>query len=288
MKTGYKSGMVALIGRSNVGKSTLINALTGIKTAIVTPKPQTTRHLIQGLYEDERGQIVFIDTPGFFIQAKDQLSKTMLERAKFAMQDVDVVVYMIDPTRSIGDEERRLFGLIRNLNAPKLCVANKMDIHPKEREYLIDYKELWDNDETFIEISALKQKHLKSLLIELYARLPEGPPLFPDKEVPRDDKQWASEIIREKVFHTFGDELPYGIHVRIVEVKDKGKLLAIEAEIITNQQRHKGMIIGKGAKKLKEIGSSARKELEIATQKKIYLDIQVKVDPNWIDRYEHH
>lgn len=278
--------MIALIGRSNVGKSTLINALTGVKTAIVTPKPQTTRHIIHGVYDDERGQIVFVDTPGFFLRARDVLSHKLLERARFSMRDVDALVYVVDPTRAIGDEERRLFAIVRELDIPVVCAINKLDLSRDARVYSPDYQELCAGFHQTIEISALTLTHIKSLINTLFDLLPVGDALYPDAHIPRDDRHWASEIIREKIFHTFGDELPYGIHVVVDTIEDRGKILAIHASIITNVARHKGMIIGKGGRKLKEIGMSARKELELAAQKKIFLELSVKVDEHWMERYE--
>jgi len=281
-----KSGMVAIVGRSNVGKSTLINALTGRKTAIVTSKPQTTRHLIQGVYNDERGQIVFVDTPGFFMRAKDSLSKTMLERVAFAMQDVDALIYMVDPTRAIGEEERKISGLVRELKMPRLCVINKMDLPRPDRVYHPDYVDMCGEIAPILEISAHRETHLKSLVTDLFEHMPEGEPLYPDDAFVRDEKHWISELIREKAFNTFGDELPYGLHVRIDEIEDTKTMLSVHATILTNNQRHKGMIIGRGAKKLKEVGMSARKELEVAAQKKVFLDLSVSVDERWMDRYE--
>ena len=281
-----KSGMVAIVGRSNVGKSTLINALTGRKTAIVTPKPQTTRHLIQGVYNDERGQIVFVDTPGFFLRAKDSLSKTMLERVQFAMQDVDALIYMVDPTRAIGEEERKIAGLVSALKMPRICVINKMDTPQPDRPYYPDYVDFCADVAPTLEISAHRQTHLKSLVNDLFDHMPEGEALYPDDAFVRDEKHWISELVREKAFHTFGDELPYGLHVRVDEIEDTKTMLTVHATILTNNERHKGMIIGRGGKKLKEVGTSARKELEVAAQKKVFLDLSVSVDERWMDRYE--
>ncbi len=278
--------MVSLIGRSNVGKSTLMNAIIGQKIAIVSPKPQTTRHLIQGVLNEERGQMVFIDTPGFFLRAHDKLSKTMLERAHYAMKDIDVVVYIVDPTRAIGDEERRVAGLMHAITLPKLCVINKTDLPLRDRPYTPDYQEFCKDFGEIIELSALKVVHVKQLINTLFELLPEGEPLYPTDYAPRDLKNWSSEVIREKIFHTFGDELPYGIHVRIDQLEEIRKILFISATILTNTERHKGMIIGRGGKKLKEVGMSARKELEVAAQKKIMLELHVKYDDKWMERYE--
>lgn len=281
-----KSGMAVIVGRSNVGKSTLINSLVNQKVAIVTPKPQTTRHVIQGVVNEPEGQIVFVDTPGFFLQTKDVLSKKLLDRIHFALKDVDAIIYLLDPTRTIGEEERRLAALIKASNVPVLCVINKTDLSKKQIPYIPDYYEFCEGIGNVIEISALKAKHLKLLLEELFKLMPQGEPLYPQEGPGRDDTFWVSEIIREKLFHTMGDEIPYGIHVKIENIEDKGSLISIEATIITDTERHKGMIIGKSGKKLKEMGMSARKEIELAADKKVYLDLSVKYDPKWMDRYE--
>ncbi len=275
--------MVAIIGRSNVGKSTLVNALVGEKIAIVTPKPQTTRDLIHGVYNDARGQIVFIDTPGFFLDAHDLLSKKLLDRVAFSMKDVNCIVYMVDPTRPVGNEERRLASLLRAAQPPKILVLNKMDIPERQRPYQTDYPELFPEAEKMIEISARTRTHLKTLLNDLFERMPEGAPLYPPETQLRNDRHYIAEVIREKIFHTMADELPYGVYVRVEAIEHKPHIVVIAATIVTHTQRHKKMIIGHGARALKEMGTSARKELELWAQKKIFLDLHVKVDPRWME-----
>ena len=280
--THKRSGMVTIVGRSNVGKSTLVNALVGQKMAIVTPKPQTTRDIISGIINDDRGQIVIMDTPGFFLDGSDMLSKALRSRVEYSIKDVDVILYVVDPTRSIGNEERRLVALLRETKTPIILVINKIDLDEDKRPYAPDYKDLFEDAVATIEISALNQKHLKTLVNEVFKQLPEAEPLYPADAQLRDERHYAAEVIREKIFHTLSDELPYGVTVVVDSIENKPTLVVIKARILTNTDRHKKMIIGTGARKLKEMGSSARKELEAYANKKVFLDIEVAVDPNWM------
>lgn len=277
-----KSGMAVIVGRSNVGKSTLINSLVGQKIAIVTPKPQTTRDTIQGAVTDERGQIVFMDTPGFFMEAGDVLSRKLLAQVEYALKDVDVIVYLVDPTRPLGTEERRLASMVRNAAIPVLLVINKIDVPEKERVFEPDYIDLVPEAVGVVRVSALKGTHLKSLINEIFERLPIGEPLFPEETFVRNERKWISEVIREKLFHTMSDEIPYGLAVRVDDVEKKPKVYIIHATILTNEERHKKMIIGRGAIKLKEIGSSARKEIELYLGRQVFLELHVKEDKNWM------
>lgn len=282
--TSPRAGMVTIVGRSNVGKSTLINALVGQKVAIVTPKPQTTRDVIQGLITDGRGQIVLLDTPGFFLDGTDSLSKTMRSRVEFSIKDVDVIVYLVDPSRSIGNEERRLAALLRDIKTPVILALNKLDLPETERPYTSDYKELFEGATEVIEISAKDRTHLKTLIEQMFSHLPEGEPLFPGDHQPRDERHYTAEVIREKLFHTLSDELPYGITVVVDQIENKPEIIVIEARIVTNTERHRKMIIGTGARKLKEMGASARKELEAFAAKKVYLALHVVVDEHWMEK----
>lgn len=279
-----KSGVIAIIGRSNVGKSTLINALIGQKIAIVTPKPQTTRDVTQGVYNDDRGQIVFLDTPGFFLAAKDTLSRTLLSRVAHSMKNVDAIIYLVDPTRPIGVEERRLSAMISDASVPVIHAMNKCDVPAFKRPYREDYLELNHNAKTHIDISALLGQHLSVLLDVAFAELFEGVPLFENGGIEKNPRHYAAEIIREKLFHTMSDEIPYGLGVEIEECKDTKKVLFIAATILTNTPRYKKMIIGHHGLKLKEMGTSARKELELFFQKKVYLELYVKTDERWMEK----
>lgn len=282
-----KSGTVLLIGRPNVGKSTLVNAIIGQKVAITSPKPQTTRFSIHALYQEERGQIIFIDTPGIFNKAKDALARTINARSKNALQeDIDVVLYMVDPTRHRDFEESKVLGLVRKIKAPVILVINKADI--ENPIYLPQYKFLEEEFPDVVTISALRTKHLKSLLHRIFHYLPEKE-IVPDS-IPRahpainmDSKIFLAEIIREKVFLKTRKELPYTTTVMVDEIVERDETHTyIRARILTTHDTYKKMLIGAGGRKIKEIGGMARKELEGATGKKIYLDLTVETDKHWI------
>lgn len=284
-KDSIKSGFAVLIGRSNVGKSSLLNALVGTKVAITTPKPQTTRKTIQGVVHDDRGQIVFVDTPGIFHKAKDVLTKKMNQRVKDAVKEIDVLIYVVDPTRPIGPEERELLGMIDIIQKPKLMVINKTDI--KNLPYIEEYRVLKRNFLKTIELSAKEGKNIKGLINEIFELLPEGVEYYPKHQLTNiENKEWFAELIREKLFIQLQQELPYSIHVVVDELEAKEEnLLYIKARILTDRDRHKGMIVGKGGQMIKSIGQSARRELEAVTGKKIYLDLEVEVQEHWQETF---
>lgn len=282
-----KSGTVLLIGRPNVGKSTLVNAIIGQKVAITSPKPQTTRFSIHALYQEERGQIIFIDTPGIFNKAKDALARTINARSKNALQEnIDVVLYMVDPTRHRDFEESKVLGLVRKIKAPIILVVNKIDI--ENPTYLPQYKFLEEEFPDVATISALRKKHLKGLLIRIFHYLPDKE-IIPES-TPRahpalnmDSKIFLAEIIREKVFLKTRKELPYTTTVVVDEIIERDTHLTyIKARILTTHDTYKKMLIGARGRKIKEIGGMTRKELEGATGKKIYLDLTVETDKHWI------
>jgi len=285
-KLKFKSGFVVLVGRSNVGKSTLLNNLVGTKVAITTPKPQTTRHIIQGIVHDPRGQIIFIDTPGIFKKARDKLTAKLTQKAKAAMKDVDLALYVVDPTREIGEEENIIFHLIKNLKIPRILVVNKIDL--RDLPFKEDYED-WKNEfDGYIEISALKRKHLKPLVDEIFKYLPEGEPYYPqDQFTSIENKFWFAELIREKVFLVTGEEIPYRTTVEVEEIasRDNG-ILYIKAFIITSEKGHKQMLIGRGGRKIKEIGHLVRKELEQVLDRKVYVDLEVKVGERWEEKFK--
>jgi GTP-binding protein Era len=282
-----KAGTVALIGRPNVGKSTLVNNLIGQKVAITSPKPQTTRFPIHGLFEDERGQIIFIDTPGIFKKAKDQVSKKINKKALEPFEkEVDLVLYVIDHTRHKDYEEARVLGIVRKLTMPKIVVINKIDI--TEPTFRPQYAFLEDECDLVVEVSALNQTHLKTLLDEIFERLPErAQPLVKANEfvypaLNLNSEMFIAEIIREKVFLRTRKELPYTTTVVIDEIKERSaSQMYIKGRILTTEDKYRKMIIGAGGLKIKEIGSMARKELELATNKNIYLDLTVETDRHW-------
>ncbi len=282
-----KSGFVVLVGRSNVGKSTLLNALIGSKVAIVTPKAQTTRNPIRGILHDERGQIVFVDTPGIFLGKKDILSKKLNTSVRKSLDGIDVVVYVVDPTREPGPEELKIQALLKKVQQPIVLAINKTDVEPKKRSATKHFEDLNVNQIKTIKISATKMTHLKSLVDLLFEVLPEGPAYYPNKQITdMGHQQWMEETIREKVFMTLDQELPYTVKVTVNDVKFRsngGRF--IDATIWTTNERYKRMIIGSGAKMIKEIGSKARKELQIALNTPVYLNLEVKVDAKWPEKF---
>lgn len=283
-----KSGVVALIGRPNAGKSTLLNNILHQKVSITSPKPQTTRFPIQAVYEDERGQIVFVDTPGIFAKVKDQVSSRINMRTEETLdRGVDAVVYIVDHTRERAEEENRALGVVRKVHIPKILVINKIDV--KNPSHIVQYRFMEEEFDTVVELSAFTGKHIPLLLDAIFERLPEGEPLVEAKDLPQpglnlDSKTFIAEIIREKAFLTLRKEVPYTLTTVVEDVEERENgTLYIKARILTSADRYKGMIIGKGASVIKEIGATARKELEVASGKTIYLDLSVDVDPHWAD-----
>ena len=281
-----KSGIVTLVGRSNVGKSTLLNALVGFKMAPVSPKAQTTRFAVKGILDDERGQVVFVDTPGLFLSVPDRLTRVVNKQVKENIKGIDLLLYVVDPTREIGQEEKRLLSMVRNIEN-KILVINKIDI--PDPKYLYDYENLKDDFLEMVKISARDGKHLKTLLDIVFKHLPYGDPIYSKEERLANEKtlkDWMAEIIREKVFLYVHQEIPYSVHTFVESVENKGDMLVVKAKIVTDEDRYKPMLIGKSAQKLKQIGTAARKEFELILQKKVFLDLEVEVDKNWIDRVE--
>lgn len=283
-----KSGVVALFGRPNAGKSTLLNAILGQKVSITSPKPQTTRFPIQAVYEDERGQIIFVDTPGIFTKVKDQVSARINLRAEEAIEKgVDVIVYIVDHTRERAEEENRALGIARKVHLPKILVINKIDV--KTPSHLVQYRFMEEEFDNVVEISALENKHVPLLLDAIFEHLPEGEPMVDSKTMVQpglnlDSKTFISEIIREKAFLNLRREVPYAIAavVDLIEERDNG-VTYIRARLLTSADRYKGMIIGHNGEMIKEISMAARKELEVAANKKVYLELTVETDPHWID-----
>ncbi|MBI4280745.1 GTPase Era, partial [Candidatus Uhrbacteria bacterium] len=203
-----KSGFVTLVGRSNVGKSTLLNALTGMKLAIVSPKPQTTRFPIHGVLNNHRGQAVFVDTPGIFEKAPNRLTQILNERAREAVRDIDMIVYVADPTRPIGNEEHIILRLVAPIKKPKILAINKTDL--RDPPYLEEYRALTNDFKATVEISALKNKNLRALLDAIFEYLPEGEPTYHESQITNlEINTWLAEVIRDKIFIQLGDDLPY-------------------------------------------------------------------------------
>ena len=281
-----KAGTVALIGRPNVGKSTLVNNIVGQKVAITSPKPQTTRFPIHGLYEDERGQIIFIDTPGIFKKAIDQVSKKINRKALEPFNsDVDLALYIIDHTRKKDYEEARVLGIVRKLSVPVIVVVNKIDVTAPT--FRPQYAFLEDEFDAVVEVSALNQTHLKTLLEMIFERLPERDEIVhaADYVYPAlnlNSEIFIAELIREKVFLRTRKELPYTTTVVVDEITERTpQMTYIKARILTTEDKYRQMLIGAGGRRIKEMGSMARSELELATNKKIYLDLTVETDRHW-------
>lgn len=280
-----KAGFAILIGRSNVGKSTLLNTLVGTKIAATSFRAQMTRDIIHGVVNTPLGQAVFIDTPGIFKEKRSRLSATLINKAKNALSGVDAIVYVVDPSREIGDEERYTFGLIRHLSTPKILVINKSDLPPRERPHQEDY-ERWGKDfDATLSLSALRASHIEPLKQRVMELMPEGEPMYPEEQLTNVHEYfWVAELIREKVFSVFEKEVPYTVTVEVDAIENKPDVFVIAARIITSNVRYKKIIIGKGGQKIKEIGQLARRELEQALNKKVYLELEVEVDTHWVER----
>ncbi|OGC39647.1 GTPase Era, partial [candidate division WOR-1 bacterium RIFOXYC2_FULL_46_14] len=253
-----------------------------------TPKPQTTRKPIQGVVSDPEGQIVFVDTPGIFKQARDSLSKKLLEFVRQSLSGIDALVYVADPTRSIGPEERFALNLAETLSQPKILVINKTDLREREMPYLEDDRALADRFDEVFEISAKTGKNLNLLKAAIFERLPEGEPFYPEGQLTNmPNKEWLAELIREKLFLRLRQELPYNLHVVVDEMDHRENgMLYIQARILVTSDRYKKMVIGAGGRGIKEIGQSARRELEAVTSGPVYLDLMVETNPHWIDLVE--
>ena len=281
-----KSGFVTLVGRPNVGKSTLMNHLIGQKIAITSDKPQTTRNRIQTVYTDERGQIIFLDTPGIH-KAKNKLGEYLVDVAEHTLKEVDVILWLVEPTTFIGAGERHIAEQLSKVKTPVILVINKIDTLKKQEEILtfIDaYKDVCDFAE-IVPLSALKEKNTDLLLDLLFKYLPYGP-MFYDEDTVTDQpmRQIASELIREKALRLLNDEIPHGIAVTIEKMRERGnKIMDIEASIVCERDSHKGIIIGKGGSMLKRIGTDARKEIEAMLEMKVNLQLWVKVRKEWRD-----
>lgn len=287
MNSKIKSGFVTLIGRPNVGKSTLMNHLIGQKIAITSKKPQTTRNRIQTVYTDEeKGQIVFVDTPGIH-KAKNRLGEYMVNVAEQTLHDVDVILWLVEPTTFIGAGERHILEKLKKVNTPVILIINKTDTVKREDVFLyIDtYRKEYDFAE-IVPLSALRGENTEILPDLIFKYLPYGP-MFYDEDTVTDqpERQIVAEIVREKSLHALDEEIPHGIAVTIEQMKErkKGGIIDIEATIICERDSHKGIIIGKGGAMLKKIGSNARFEIEKMLEHQVNLKLWVKVKKDWRD-----
>lgn len=283
--TKIKSGFVALIGRPNVGKSTFLNAVLGEKVAIMSDKPQTTRNRIHGVYTDEEGQIVFLDTPGIH-KPKSRLGDYMTKVSKNTLQEVDVVCWLVDVEEKIGPGDRFIIGLLKQVTSPIFLLVNKIDrVHPDTLLPFIDQYRHEIPFEEVIPISALKGNNVRTVIKEIYKRLPVGPKFYPDDQVTDQPEQFiVSELIREKVLHKTREEVPHSIAVIIEEMErspDQHETVYIRATIVTERASQKGILIGKQGKMLKKVGRCAREDIERLLGSHVYLDLWVKVKPDW-------
>lgn len=283
-----KSGIVAIIGRPNVGKSTLLNHVLGQKVSITSPKPQTTRFSLQAVYEDGRGQIIFVDTPGIFGKVDDQLGQRINVSAEESLKEgVDLVVYMIDHTRERDFEENKVLGIVRKAKCPKILVINKIDV--KIPTHIVQYKFMEDEFDAVVEISAFEHRNIPTLMDTIFDFLPEGKPMVDTSTLVQpalnlDSKTFISECIREKAYLFLRKEVPYTITTVVDENTERPNgTIYIKARILTSADRYKAMIIGKNGAMIKEISQASRKELETASNKKIFLDLTVETDPHWMN-----
>ena len=281
-----KSGFVALVGRPNVGKSTLMNHLIGQKIAITSKKPQTTRNRIQTVYTCEDGQIVFLDTPGIH-KAKNKLGEYMVNVAERTLKDVDVILWLVEPTTYIGAGDQHIAQQLKGVNVPVILVINKIDTIKKEEVLaVIDaYRKICDFAE-IIPVSALRGLNTQDIIESILKYLPYGPQFYDEDTVTdQPQRQIVAEMIREKALHALDEEIPHGIAVSIDRMKERpgGKIVDIDATIICERDSHKGIIIGKQGSMLKKIGSNARFEIERMLEMKVNLKLWVKVKKDWRD-----
>ena len=288
MENKFKSGFVTLIGRPNVGKSTLMNHLIGQKIAITSNKPQTTRNRIQTVYTDEeRGQIIFLDTPGIH-KAKNKLGEYMVNVAEHTLNEVDLILWLVEPTDYIGAGEQHIIEMLKNTKTPVILVINKLDTLSERAQmltYIDTYRKVYDFAE-IVPASALRGQNTDVIIDLIFKYLPAGP-MFYDVDTITDqpERQIVAELIREKALHALNEEIPHGIAVTIERMKDrKGQnIVDIDATIICERDSHKGIIIGKGGAMLKKIGTNARYEIERLLGCKVNLKLWVKVKKDWRD-----
>ena len=284
MTPSYKAGFATLIGRPNVGKSTLMNQLIGMKIAITSSKPQTTRNRIQTVYTDEKGQIVFLDTPGIH-KAKNKLGNYMVGVAEHTLNEVDVILWLVEPSNFIGAGERHIIEKLQKVNTPVILVINKIDTVKKEEilAFIDTYRKEYDFAE-IVPVSALKGTNKEDLIETIMKYLPYGEPFYDDDTITdQPERQIVAEMIREKTLRCLEDEIPHGIAVTIESMKYKKNLCEIQATIICERDSHKGIIIGKQGAMLKKIGTQARRDIENLLECQVNLQLWVKVKKDWRD-----
>ena len=285
MDQNFKSGFVALIGRPNVGKSTLMNQIIGQKIAITSKKPQTTRNKIQTVYTCDEGQIVFLDTPGIH-KAKNRLGEYMVSVASKTLKEVDLIVWLVEPDTFIGAGEQHIAEQLKSIDVPVILVINTIDTVKKEEilEFIDAYRKIYNFDE-IVPLSALKGEGTDTLVEQIFKYLENGP-MYYDEDTVTDQpmRQIVAELIREKALHALNEEVPHGIAVTVESMKErsgKKKIMDIEATIVCERDSHKAIIIGKKGAMLKKIGSNARYEIEQQLDMKVNLQLWVKVRKDW-------
>jgi GTP-binding protein Era len=282
--TPFHSGYIAIVGRPNVGKSTLLNHLIGQKISITSRKAQTTRHRITGILTEESTQFVFVDTPGFQTQYLNTLNKGLNKVVTSSLRDVNVVLFVIE-ARHFDERDRLVMNLLPK-NAPVLLVINKVDNMEDKGELLPFIQSIAQEHEftAIVPVSAKHDKQLDTLLDAIRPFLPEGEKIYPDDEITdRNERFLAAEIVREKVFRFTGEELPYSVSVVIEQFKMDGKMRRIHAAILVDKDAHKAMLIGKNGEKLKEIATQSRLDMEKLFDGKVYLEVWIKVRSGWAD-----
>ena len=279
-----RTGFIAIVGRPNVGKSTLLNTMLGEKVAIVSSKPQTTRNRIIGIHTKGEDQYVFLDTPGIF-RPKNTLGTFMVKTANSSMQDADAIILVTDTGKNITEVEKNVINYAKKTETPCVLALNKIDLYRREQiaETIAAYAALHDFA-AVVPICAKNGKGVDALLEECKPFLQESEFFFPEDMVTdQSERQVAAEVIREKLLRTLDKEIPHGVAVAIEAFKDEGSLISIRAEIFCEKASHKGIIVGKGGEELKRVGSYARADLEALFGTKVYLDLWVKVKENWRD-----
>ena len=279
-----RTGFIAIVGRPNVGKSTLLNSILGEKVAIVSSKPQTTRNRIIGIHTKGDDQYVFLDTPGIF-KPRNTLGNFMVKTANSSMQDADAVILVVDTGKPVSDVEKNVIEYLKRTETPSVLALNKIDMYRREQiaETIAEYAELHAFS-AVVPICAKNGKGVEEVLDECSPFLQESDFFFPEDMVTdQSERQVAAEVIREKLLRTLNKEIPHGVAVAIEEFKDEGSLVSIRAEIYCEKASHKGIIVGKNGEELKRVGSYARADLEAILGAKVYLNLWVKVKENWRD-----
>lgn len=279
-----KSGFAAIIGRPNVGKSTLLNAIIGQKIVIATDKPQTTRRRIKGIYTSEKGQIVFIDTPGIY-KPWDKFGEVLFDEAKLSVPDADVILFVVDISEPAGKGDKWIAENILKTDIPVIIVCNKAELvknQQKKEENINSYKMLFEKNYPIVKVSAKTTRNIDTLIDNIFRKLPEGIPIYDEDDLTDETmRKIAAETIREKILLQTRDEIPHSVAVLIDQYKEEENIDKIFATIVVEHNSQKIILIGKNGQMIKKIGTDARLELEKLAEKKIYLDLNVKVMKNW-------